>query len=161
MNNSINQGFTLIELMIVVAIIGILASISLPAYQTYTIRAQVSESLVIASELKSSVVDYYKFKGKFPTDNAAAGIPESHLLQGNFVTSIQMENGAFHVTLGNKINTHVADKIVSIRPIIVKGSPTSPFSWICGHSEAPDAMLAIGENKTSVGGEHLPAVCRF
>jgi len=161
MNNSNTKGFTLIELMIVISIIGILASIALPAYQTYTIRAQVSESLTIAAELKSSVTDYYKVRGEFPSNNKAAGIPESHLLQGNFVKSIQLESGAFHILLGNKVNTNAMNKTVSLRPIIVKGSPASPFSWVCGNSEPPEAMLAIGENKTSIDGSFLPASCRF
>ena len=69
------NGFTLIELMIVVAIIGILASISLPAYQTYTTRAQLTESLVIVGELKGTVAEYYKHTGRFPADNVADGMP--------------------------------------------------------------------------------------
>ena len=161
MRHSNYKGFTLIELMIVVAIIGILASISLPAYQSYTLRAQVSESLVIVGELKSSVVEYYKVKGVFPLDNQTAQIPESHLLQGNYIKSIALEHGAFHVELGNKINQNASEKIVTIRPIIVKGSPASPFSWVCGYSEIPEAMQAVGENKTSVDKTFLPAHCRF
>jgi len=147
--------------MIVVAIIGILAAISLPAYQTYTVRAQVSESLVIVGELKSSVTEYYKVKGVFPASNEAAGLPESHLLQGNFVKAIALENGAFHIELGNKINANAAGEIVTIRPIVVKGSPASPFSWVCGNSEVPESMQAIGDNKTSIDMSFLPAQCRF
>jgi len=161
MGYSNGKGFTLIELMIVVAIIGILASIALPAYQTYTVRAQVSESLVIVGELKSSVAEYYKVKGVFPENNATAKVPESHLLQGNYVKSIVIENGAFHVELGNKINANAAEKIVTIRPIVVKGSPASPFSWVCGNSEVPEAMEAIGDNRTSIDQAFLPAHCRF
>ena len=161
MNYSNSKGFTLIELMIVVAIIGILASVALPSYQSYTIRAQVSESLVIVSELKVSVAEYYKAKGAFPSNNDAAQIPQSHLLQGNFVKAIVVQDGAFHVELGNKINASVAGNIISIRPIVVKGSPSSPFSWVCGNSEVPEAMQAVGENKTSIDQTLLPANCRF
>ena len=146
--------------MIVVSIIGILASIALPAYQTYTVRAQVAESLTIVAELKTSVADHYKARGKFPTNNSAAGIPKKEFLQGNFVKFIELENGAFHVTLGNKINANAADQIVSMRPIVVRDSPVSPFSWICGYSESPESMQAIGKNKTSVAREFLPQSCR-
>jgi len=157
----IHQGFTLIELMIVVAIIGILASIALPAYQSYTARAQVAESMVIVDELKQNVTDYYKYKGTFPKDNTDAGIPKASLLQGNFVQEIVLEQGAFHVKLGNKVNANLLDKVITIRPIVVKDSPASPFSWVCGNSSPPDAMKAIGENKTSLENEYLVAACRF
>jgi len=155
------KGFTLIELMIVVAIIGVLASISLPAYQSYVVRAQVSESIVIVDELKASVADYYKFKGIFPTNNKIAGVPKPEFLQGNYVSQIEVENGAFHITLGNKVNKAVQGKILSIRPIVVKQSPASPFSWVCGGGSVPEAMEAKGENKTNIDSEFLPAACRF
>lgn len=155
------QGFTLIELMIVVAIIGILASVALPAYGTYTARAQVAEAMTIVDELKKNVTEHYKYKGFFPKDNAKAGIPAANLLQGNFVQAILLEDGAFHVKLGNKAHTSLTDKVLTIRPIVVKGSPASPFSWICGNSVPPESMQAIGENKTSLENEYLSAPCRF
>ena len=93
-----HRGFTLIELMIVVAIIGILAAIAIPAYQDYTIRAQIVEGLTISQELKFSIRDTYKDRGTFPTDNDHAGIPAPEHLIGNYVQRIEMENGALHVT---------------------------------------------------------------
>jgi type IV pilus assembly protein PilA len=84
-----HSGFTLIELMIVVAIIGILASIAIPAYQTYTIRAQVTEAFSLASELKGPIQEYRKERGILPADNAAAGIPEPDKLIGNYVTRVK------------------------------------------------------------------------
>jgi len=125
------------------------------------VRAQVAESLTITAELKKSIADYYKVRGIFPKNNALAGIPESQFLQGNFVKSIQLENGAFHVMLGNKINANAMNAIISVRPIVVKGSPASPFSWVCGNSKAPEAMQAVGENKTSIDESFLPVSCRF
>jgi len=153
-------GFTLIELMIVVAIIGILAAVALPAYQSYTVRAQVVESLVITGELKNSVAEQYKYSGRFPESNAAAGIPEANLLLGNYVDSIAMENGAFHVRFGNKVNSQLQGKFITIRPIVVTGSPSSPFSWVCGYSEAPEGMEFVGENKTDADLALLPSSCR-
>lgn len=159
---SINiTGFTLIELMIVVSIIGILASIALPAYSDYTARAQIAESMTIVSELKQSVSEFYKSRGTFPRDNQEAAIPEKHFLQGNYVSQVELKDGAFHVTLGNKVNKLAAGKIMTIRPITVKGSPSSPFSWVCGGSEPPASMQAHGENRTNIKASHLPAVCRF
>lgn len=155
-----NNGFTLIELMIVVSIIGILASVALPAYQTYTTRAQIVESLIIVGELKASVTEQYKAKGIFPINNKEAGIPDARYLLGNYVKNITLEGGAFHILLGNKANHNLADKILTIRPIIVTNSAASPLSWVCGNSGIPEGMEPIGENKTSIEGEFLPWACR-
>lgn len=155
------KGFTLIELMIVVAIIGILASVAIPSYQTYTTRAQIVESLVIVDELKSSVKEFYKMKGAFPESNAAAGLPEGKYLLGNYVENITLSNGAFHLTLGNKVNINLAGKVLSIRPLVVEGSPQSPMSWLCGNGSIPNGMLAKGDNKTNIDGAFLPGACRI
>ena len=154
------KGFTLIELMIVVAIIGILASIAIPAYQDYTIRAQVVESFSITGELKLSIRDYYKARGRFPSDNDEAGIPIPEHLIGNFVTGVELVDGAMHVTFGNYSNTNIANGVLTIRPIFVSASPTSPISWNCGYREPPDGMEAVGEDRTTLSPKHLPAACR-
>lgn len=154
------SGFTLIELMIVVAIIGILASIALPSYQDYTMRAQLVEALTLASELKINIKDYHKSHGRFPINNEDAGLPQAEYLIGNFVESIVVENGALHVKLGNKINQNLVGKTLSLRPLVVPQSPTSPISWNCGSAKAPKGMAAVGEDRTTVDNKHLPTICR-
>jgi type IV pilus assembly protein PilA len=155
-----SQGFTLIELMTVVAIIGILASIAIPAYQDYTIRAQVVESFSITSELKLSIKDFYKDRGRFPANNAEAGVPESKYLMGNYVKRVEIVNGAMHVEFGNHVNAQLTGKTLTIRPILVSGSPASPFSWNCGYRTPPDGMEAVGEDRTTLDNVHLPGSCR-
>ncbi len=153
-------GFTLIELMIVVAIIGILASIAIPAYQDYTIRAQVAESFSITNELKLSIRDFYKNRGRFPVDNEEAGVPAPEHLIGNYVTRVDVVDGAMHVSFGHYVNAQLDGQTITIRPIFVSASPTSPISWTCGYREPPAGMKGAGEDRTSLEGKHMPGVCR-
>jgi type IV pilus assembly protein PilA len=154
------RGFTLIELMIVVAIIGILASIALPSYQDYTIRAQVVEAFSLANGLKGSVQEFRQERGRFPANNAEAGVPEPKFLIGNYVTGIEVRNGALDIQFGNNANAILAGKVVTLQPLVVTGSPASPMSWRCGLRKIPNGMEAVGENHTTLDRKFLPAACR-
>jgi type IV pilus assembly protein PilA len=155
-----SRGFTLIELMIVVAIIGILAGIAIPAYQDYTIRAQVVEAFSLASELKGSIQEFRKDRGRLPANNGEAGLPEPAYLIGNYVNGIDVVNGALHVHFGNNANSLLAGKILTLQPLVVTGSPASPMSWRCGMRAIPKGMEAVGENRTDVDRKFVPAACR-
>jgi type IV pilus assembly protein PilA len=154
------QGFTLIELMIVIAILGILMAVAIPAYNDYIIRAKIAEGLGLAAELQPSIRDYYKDRGGFPADNAAAGVPEPEYLLGNYVKGIQVADGAIHVIFGHNVGKVMEGKVLSIRPIVVDGSPASPISWICGSTQVPPRMSAMGEDRTDVPPPYLPSSCR-
>jgi type IV pilus assembly protein PilA len=146
--------------MIVVAIIGILAATAIPSYQDYTVRAQVAEALLLAGELKPSIRDFYKERGRFPADNEAAGVPAPEHLIGQYVTNIEVLDGAMHIRFGNKANALLAGKILTVRPIFVTANPSSPIAWNCGTSSAPNGMSPAGADRTDVRGVHLPAACR-
>ncbi len=138
------QGFTLIELMIVVAIIGILAAIAIPAYQDYTIRAQVSEGLNLTGACKAAVTEYYQDTGNFPADNKTAGLEEKGNIKGKYTQQVEViAGGKCAAKYGLEANTNIKDAVLTMTPLDNKGS----ISWDC----TGDAQLV---NKW------LPAACR-
>jgi type IV pilus assembly protein PilA len=138
------QGFTLIELMIVVAIIGILAAIAIPAYQDYTIRAQVSEGLNLAGGAKAAVSEYTMDRGSFPDDNGVAGISDATDINGKYVVSVTVEDGLVTVDYGNEAHTTLSTGFLELSPFTNAGS----VEWDC---------RAQG---TTIADKHLPAACR-
>lgn len=123
--NTMQKGFTLIELMIVVAIIGILAAIAIPAYQDYTIRAQVTEGVNLVSGAKAAVTETFNDTGDFPTSNSEAGLPSATSIKGSYVTQVEVgAGGAITATFGNKANTKIATGTCSVTPNDNAGSVT-------------------------------------
>jgi type IV pilus assembly protein PilA len=154
------KGFTLIELMIVVAIIGILSVSALPSFQETLVRAQIAEAISLSDNIKKAITEYYYNSKQFPQNNEAAGIPKAEHLVGNFVTQMQVENGAIHVTLGNRINALFNGKVLTLRPAFVPENLNSPISWLCGYAEPVNKMVAQGQNKTNISAINLSINCR-
>lgn len=153
------MGFTLLEMMAVLAIMAILLLMALPSFEVKHSREQVNESLELIQPLKDSVRLFYLAEHKFPRTNLEAGIPKAEFLIGNYIQAIVLENGAFHITFGNKVHAKLKHKILSVRPMVVKDSPESPISWVCGNDGVPVGMIAVGINKTDVLSNHLPINC--
>lgn len=156
-----SKGFTLIELMVVVAIIAILALIAMPSPDPTIARRQVIESMELVEDYKKLVAFYHKSTQVFLKDNKEAGIPAADKLLGNYVDRIDLKDGAFHVHFGNKAHPNIKSKTLSIQPVMVKGSPESPISWICGKAAVPAGMQAVGENRTDLELKDLPLNCRI
>ena len=132
----ISAGFTLIELMIVVAIIAILASIAIPAYQNYLIRAQVAEGIVLADGAKSAVWDYYANTGQLPTSNQSAGLVSAASITGSYVSNVDVTNGIIKVLFnGPKANSQIASpsSYLQLSPTPGVGSIT----WACSGTLNP------------------------
>ena len=155
---NMQKGFTLIELMIVVAIIGILAAIAIPAYQDYTIRAQVTEGLNLASDMKAAVGETFASTGSWPANNAAVGV--TAVKSGKYVTDVSVQTGTIHITFGGQANTNIAGKFLSIRPTV---SPNGDVIWNCGKKAvvgADPASGAAAADKTDATPKYLPQSCR-
>ena len=153
-----NQGFTLIELMMVISIIGILAAIAIPAYSDYLKQAKLSEAFILASSITTTIGDYYAYQGKLPKDNNAVHLPEPQNLGGQYVESLQIDNGAIHVNFQKNVLS-VATTL-TLRPAIVTAyPPNNALTWVCGYAKAVEGMTLIGENKTDIDPKYLPAVC--
>ena len=158
---TMTRGFTLVEIMVSLAVIAILATIALPSTMNQVQRRHVSEAVQIAPSIIQSVKNYYLGHMSFPADNKEAGLPEPNLLIGNNVANIEVEDGAIHITLGNKINKSLHDKVLTIRPAVVTGSPSSPISWLCGYDEPVSGMQAVGKNRTDLPIAVIPSSCGY
>ena len=153
-------GFTLVELMVVIAVLAILALIALPSYQSRIIGQRVAEGVQGVDFVRKSVSDYYGANKGMPKDNAAAGLPESRLIVGNYVSDVAVADGAITVTFGNRSGALLKGSKLAIRPAIVEAQPVVPIAWVCGNAAVPQAMKAQGNNTTTLPVALLPLNCR-
>ncbi|EMU2171654.1 pilin, partial [Neisseria gonorrhoeae] len=163
--NTLQKGFTLIELMIVIAIVGILAAVALPAYQDYTARAQVSEAILLAEGQKSAVTEYYLNHGTWPKDNTSAGVASASKIIGKYVKSVTVTNGVVTAQmLSSGVNNEIKGKKLSLWAKRQDGS----VKWFCGQPvKRDDAAAKAGTDAvtadttgTKIETKHLPSTCR-
>jgi len=166
MKKALQKGFTLIELMIVVAIIGILAAIAIPAYQDYTIRSQVTEGLNLASAVKASVAEYYAQNGAWPTamvGNVAGSLGYTNMPSGKYVSQVNLGTGTIQITYSAtapfQANANLNGLRLDLRPTI---SPNGDVIWTCGTHAivGADPAVPATADGTTVIAKYLPANCR-
>ncbi|MBH2503813.1 pilin [Neisseria meningitidis] len=161
--NTLQKGFTLIELMIVIAIVGILAAVALPAYQDYTARAQVSEAILLAEGQKSAVTEYYLNHGEWPKNNTSAGVATSSKIKGKYVKEVTVANGVVTATmLSSGVNKEIQGKKLSLWAKRQDGS----VKWFCGQPVTRNAKAKAGTDEVTadsgnkIDTKHLPSTCR-
>ncbi|HFC7203924.1 TPA: pilin, partial [Neisseria meningitidis] len=162
--NTLQKGFTLIELMIVIAIVGILAAVALPAYQDYTARAQVSEAILLAEGQKSAVTEYYLNHGIWPANNNSAGVASTATdIKGKYVQSVTVANGVITAQMASSgVNKEIQGKKLSLWAKRQAGS----VKWFCGQpvkraNTATDAAItADTDTNGKIDTKHLPSTCR-
>jgi len=161
----LQKGFTLIELMIVVAIIGILAAIAIPAYQDYTIRAQVSEGMNLAAAAKAAVAESFLNRGVGPANRTVAGMSATATdTSGKYVTGVNVVGGTIIITYGNEANQQINTLTLEIVPYITNDRSVA---WRCGDAIVPNGTT-IMNNAAYSGGtlaganfvKYLPSACR-
>jgi type IV pilus assembly protein PilA len=157
------RGFTLIELMIVIAIIGILASLAISAYQTFTVRAQIAEGLNMAAGAKVPIADAYTNNGIAPADRAAAGLtPDATDTRGSYVSQVAITDGRVDITFGGPLaHADIVGQSLSLTPYETVGNT---IIWRCGGAAVPNggALLNGGADHAAptVALRYLPSVCR-
>ncbi|HGG9469743.1 TPA: pilin [Neisseria meningitidis] len=162
--NTLQKGFTLIELMIVIAIVGILAAVALPAYQDYTARAQVSEAILLAEGQKSAVTEYYLNHGIWPSNNSSAGVATSTDIKGKYVQKVEVAKGVITAQMASSnVNNEIKGKKLSLWAKRQDGS----VKWFCGQpvtrtdkagTNNDEVTAATGTN--GINTKHLPSTCR-
>ena len=155
-----HSGFTLIEMLMVVAVLAILALLALPSYQGKVVRDQIVEGSTLANLAKGPIAAQWSATKTLPVDNASIALPAADKIVNNFVSALAVQDGAIHITYGNRANGNLKNKILTLRPAVVTDAPVVPVTWVCGFASAPNKMTAMGDNKTTISKEYLPLNCR-
>jgi type IV pilus assembly protein PilA len=132
------KGFGLLELLVVIAVIGVIASLSIAAYQQYIIRAQVTEGIVLSNGVRQVIIDEYLETGDWPNNNNLAGLVNLNLINGDYTKSIKVQRNKITVMFGNNSHQNIFHQKVTIEIVENDGR----FSWTCeGHAKFPDRYL--------------------
>ena len=154
------RGFTMIEIMAMLAVVAILAVMAIPSLQEKIVRDQIIEALPLADVAKTPIGVAWALTQTMPDSNDAVGLPAADKVVGNYVSATAVQGGAIHLTLGNRVNSSLKGKVLSLRPAVMADAPIVPIAWVCGNATVPDKMTVKGQNRTDVPNNLLPLKCR-
>ena len=154
------NGFTMVEMMAVIAVITILALMAIPSYLDRIVKSQIEAALPLAEVAKKPITNFWAATQTMPADNAVAAIPVADKIVNNYVSALTVQDGVIHLTFGNRASKSIAGKMLSLRPAIVEDAPMVPITWVCGFAEAPGKMTVLGKDQTNIDPGYLPMECR-
>ena len=155
-----NRGFSMMEMLVVIGIVAILATLAVPSYLEKIVRDQIVEALPLADLAKAPLAGSWASLQTFPADNAGAGLPAPEKIVNNFVSAVHVRSGAIDLTFGNRASGAIKGKVLTLRAAVVDDAPIVPVTWVCGYAAAPDKMTVKGANRTSIPAGYLPLKCR-
>lgn len=156
-----NKGFTLIEMLITVTITGILAAVAIPNFIPYKNKTYTLDPEMLFVSVRDTIEEFYQERGRFPKDNKEAGLQEPDNIQSNFVSSLEVEDGAVHITYNNKADDGtLKGYIVTYRPSLFSKNPSAAIVWVCGVREPPKGFLTVGKDRTNLP-DDAPTYCIY
>lgn len=155
-----SNGFTFIELLFVILTISILAAIAIPNFTAYKNKTYTLDPEMLFVSVRDTIEEFYQERGRFPKDNREAGLQEPDNIQSNFVASLEVEDGAVHITYNNRVDAEtLKGHIVTYRPSLFLKNPSAAIVWVCGRQEPPEGFAARGKNRTNLP-DNAPTPCR-
>jgi type IV pilus assembly protein PilA len=158
--NPRGDGFSMMEILVVIAIVAILATLAIPSYLDKIVRDQIGEALPLADIAKDPLAASWAALQSFPPDNAAAGLPAPDKIVNNYVSSVLVRNGAIDLTFGNRANGVIKGRVLTLRAAVVEDAPIVPVTWVCGYAKAPEKMTLKSADSTTIDARYLPLKCR-
>jgi type IV pilus assembly protein PilA len=154
------RGFTWIELLMVLAALGGLLLMAIPAMQDGVLRRQVKDGMALATLAEPGVQAAYSVAGTMPADNKAAGIPDHEKIVSQLVKDLNVANGAITITFGNNASKALDGMTLTFRPAVVPDEHSVPIAWLCHGVGVPKGMQATGEDLTNIPDKWMPVECR-